>query len=210
MMATFPGDPDHGKVVVDKVSQPVSVPKTGIFRKRARCFLDISIDGEAIGRIIIELRTDVNPRTCENFRLLCKGERELSYKGCKFHRIVPGFILQGGDVELKGQRKEGKGGRSIYGRSFADENLDQLSHDQYGVVSMANSGPHTNNSQFMIVVDEEGTDWLDGKHTVFGQVAEESFDVLKAIEDCAETFERDDQRRARIIKTAVIEDCGQL
>lgn len=160
---------------MDKVSQPVSVPKTGIFRKRARCFLDISIDGEAIGRIIIELRTDVNPRTCENFRLLCKGERELSYKGCKFHRIVPGFILQGGDVELKGQRKEGKGGRSIYGRSFADENLDQLSHDQYGVVSMANSGPHTNNSQFMIVVDEEGTDWRKfffphlNRHGISGQ-----------------------------------------
>lgn len=137
----------------------MKVPKTTILRKRTRCFLDISIDGGSVGRIIIELRPDVNPRTCENFRLLCTGERGYSYKDCKFHRIVPGFVLQTGDVELKQQRKEGRGGVSIYGRSFADENVDQLSHDRYGVVTMASGGPHTNNSQFMITVDHDGTDW---------------------------------------------------
>lgn len=101
----------------------------------------------------------MNPRTSENFRALCTGEHGWSYKDCKFHRIIPGFILQSGDVELKTQKKEGRGGVSIYGRSFADENMDKLSHDRYGVVSMANAGPHTNNSQFMITVDPEGTDW---------------------------------------------------
>lgn len=140
-------------------TKPVKVPKTHILKKKPRCFLDISIDGQSVGRIVIELRPDVNPRTCENFKALCTGEHGFSYKGCKFHRIVPGFVLQTGDVELKAQKKEGKGGLSIYGRSFADENLDQLTHDRYGVVSMANCGPHTNNSQFMIVVDQDGTDW---------------------------------------------------
>lgn len=207
--------------------------------------MDIAIDGEPAGRIVIELRPDVNPRTSENFRALCTGERDISYKGCKFTRIVPGFILQTGDVELKQQKKEGKGGISIYGRSFADENLEKLSHDRYGVVSMANAGPHTNNSQFMIIIDQKGTDWrtylnttnitemhifffaniallvtlfpllihhsaVDGKHTVFGAVTEDSFKTLEAIEACAEVFDRDDQRRARIVRTCTITDCGQL
>lgn len=145
--------------VVRSASDTVKVPKSRIISKRIHCFMDIAIDGESAGRIIFELRPDVNPRTCENFRLLCTGERGLSYKDCKFHRIIPGFVLQTGDVELKTQKKEGRGGLSIYGRSFADENLKKLKHDGYGVVSMANAGPHTNNSQFMIVVDEKGTDW---------------------------------------------------
>lgn len=150
---------DDAAVVVENTfeSRKVAVPR--LLKKRLRCFMDIAIEGNAAGRITIELRPDVNPRTCENFRLLCTGERDLSYKGCKFHRIIPNFILQSGDVELKDQKKEGKGGMSIYGRSFADENLNKLSHAEYGVVSMANSGPHTNNSQFMIVVDPNGTDW---------------------------------------------------
>jgi len=135
------------------------LPKPRLLRKRLRCYMDISIDGQAAGRIIFELRPDVNPRTCENFRALCTGEQDMSYKGCKFHRIVPGFVLQSGDVELKAQPKEGNGGHSIYGRSFADEDLKKLSHSDFGVVSMANSGPHTNNSQFMIVVDPKGADW---------------------------------------------------
>lgn len=147
------------EVVVDSNEKEIKVPKPRVFGKHTRCFLDIAIDGKPIGRIIIKLRPDVNPRTCENFRALCTGEHGYSYKDCKFHRIVPGFVLQTGDVELKTKRKEGRGGMSIYGRSFADENLDDLSHDQYGVVSMANSGPHTNNSQFMVIIDREGTTW---------------------------------------------------
>lgn len=121
--------------------------------------MDIAIDDAPAGRLVFDLRSDVKPRTVENFRSLCAGDRGFSYKGCKFHKIVPGFVLQAGDVELKGQKKEGKGGISIYGRSFADENLHKLSHDAYGVLSMANAGPHTNNSQFIITVDPEGTDW---------------------------------------------------
>lgn len=172
--------------------------------------MDIEIDGESAGRIIFELRPDVAPRACENFRALCSDHEELSYQGCKFHKIVPEFILQTGDVELKGQKKEGTGGLSIYGRSFADESLDQLSHAEYGVVSMANSGPHTNNSQFMIVIDRKGADWLDGKHTIIGKVSSDSFDALERIEACAEVFERDEKKRARIIKTCIISGCGQL
>lgn len=146
------------EVVVETGTYAARVPKP-LLKKRFKCFLDIAIDGQFVGRLVIGLRPDVNPRTCENFRALCTGERDMSYKGCKFHRIVPGFILQSGDVELKGRKKEGRGGRSIYGRSFADENLTKLSHDSFGVVSMANSGPHTNSSQFMIIVDPKGTDW---------------------------------------------------
>lgn len=207
--ATFPGDPDHGTVVVEN---PANAPKTSKRhrKKRIKCFMDIAIEGQPIGRIIFELRNDVKPRTCENFRSLCVGDLDYSYKGCKFHRIAPGFVLQTGDVELKGQPKEGKGGVSIYGRSFADEKLDRLCHDAYGVVSMANSGPHTNNSQFMILIDPKGADWLDGKHSVFGKISKESFTVLEEIEKCAEVFDRDDKQRARVIKTCIITDCGEL
>lgn len=141
---------------------PVQVPRG---RRRVRCFMDVAIDGEPAGRLVFELRSDLKPRTSENFRALCTGEHDISYKGCKFHKIVPGFVVQTGDVELKGSKNEGKGGRSIFGRSFADEKLEKLSHDAYGVVSMANSGPHTNGSQFMIVVDPKGADWRKLKFT---------------------------------------------
>lgn len=78
-----------------------------------------------------------------------------------FHvsRIIPGYIVQTGDVEHKGTKREGNGGRSIYGRSFADEDLKKLGHDKAGILSMANRGPHTNSSQFMIITDPEGADW---------------------------------------------------
>lgn len=135
------------------------VSRKSMSRCRTRCYLDIAIDGEAVGRIVIELRTDVNPRTCENFRALCTAKYGYSYKECKFHRIIPNFVLQTGDVELKTEKREGNGGVSIYGRSFADEDLKTLRHHQYGIVSMANCGPHTNNSQFMIVMDPDGTEW---------------------------------------------------
>lgn len=138
---------------------PTKSIRTRLREKRIKCYLEISIDNQPVGRIIIHLRADIQPRTCDNFRALCTAEHELSYKFCKFHRIQPGFILQSGDVELKTKPKEGKGGYSIYGRSFADENLNKLSHAQYGVISMANSGPHTNNSQFMIITDPKGAPW---------------------------------------------------
>ncbi len=107
--------------------------------------------------------------------------------------------------------KEGQAGRSIYGRTFADEDLKKLGHDAPGVLSMANKGPHTNGSQFMIITDREGcNDILDGKHVVFGKLLEESLPLLYEIEKCGEFFERDGQKRARVTKVVRIEDCGAL
>jgi len=144
-----------------------------------RVWMDISANGNHIGRLTFELYADACPKTAENFRSLCTGERGgmYYYKGAPFHRVIPGFMLQGGDFT----RGNGTGGESIYGRTFPDETFQGKCgrHFGFGTLSMANAGPDTNGSQFFICVAD--TQWLDGKHVVFGAL-EQGTDVVKQIE----------------------------
>jgi peptidylprolyl isomerase len=177
----------------------------GVFKvslvNNPQVFFDITIGGVPAGRIVMELRADVAPKTAENFRALCTGEKgmgttnkPLHFKGSSFHRIIPGLMCQGGDFT----RGNGTGGESIYGAKFADENFI-LKHDTPGLLSMANAGPNTNGSQFFLTT--VSTPWLDGKHVVFGRVVE-GMDVVS-------TMEQVGSRSGRTSEPVVIADCGE-
>jgi len=167
-----------------------------------RVFFDVSIGGAAARRVTLELRADKVPKTAENFRQLCTGEagngREgnaLHFKANLFHRIIPGFMAQAGDITLG----DGRGGESIFGYKFEDENF-ALQHTEAGLLSMANSGRNTNSSQFFLTFD--AAPWLNGKHCVFGSVVD-GMDLLRDIEACG----AGDGRPTTEVQ---IVDCGEL
>jgi len=161
-----------------------------------KVFFDMSVGGKAAGRIEIALFGDVSPKTVKNFYELTTGQNGFGYKGSTFHRIIKQFMMQGGDFT----RGDGRGGKSIYGEVFPDENF-VLDHYGPGFLAMANAGPDTNGSQFYIMFVK--TPWLDGAHTVFGKVVK-GMAVVRAIER-VRTSEGD-----KPTDEVKIEDCGPL
>lgn len=170
--------------------------------RNPRVFFNIAIEGESAGTLTFELEANTVPKTAENFRKLCRGDAgkgksgsDLWFKGSSFHRIIPGFMCQGGDFT----KHNGTGGESIYGEEFNDENF-KLKHTTAGILSMANKGKNTNGSQFFITTVP--CPWLDGKHVVFGKLVEGS-DLLSKIESYG-------SKSGTPIRKVTIEDCGEV
>ena len=186
-------------VYSDKAAVVVSSSKNN-----PKVFMDIAINGDYKGRVLFTLFADIVPKTAENFRALCTGEKgtgksgkPLSYKGSSFHRVIKDFMIQGGDFTAG----NGTGGESIYGEKFADENF-KMKHTEPGLLSMTNAGPGTNGSQFFVTT--VATPHLDGKHVVFGRV-ESGMEIIRDIENL-DVAPGDNKPLVPV----VIQECGEL
>lgn len=158
-------------------------------------YFNVSIDGVEEGQITFKLFDDIVPKTAENFRQLCTGQNGYGYAGSSFHRIIPEFMIQGGDFT----NHNGTGGKSIYGNKFNDENFT-VKHTKAGQLSMANAGPNTNGSQFFITTVP--CSWLDGKHVVFGEVTS-GLEIVSKIEGFGSST-------GKPKKKVKIESCGTI